>query len=95
MFSRFIRPDAVRVETTGAPSDTLVAAFKNEAGSTVVVMINNGSGSQDVSVKASGCHPTAYYMDNSVSSPTELAVQVKNGNVVASLPGHSVVTFVL
>lgn len=96
MFSRYIRPNAVRVGTSGAPSNTRVGAFKNTDGSIVVVMINTGSGSQSVSLGGlSASSATAYYMDNSVSSPSTLSSTVSSGNVEATLPGYSVVTFVV
>lgn len=96
MFSRYIRPDAVRISTSGSPTNTNVAAFKNVDGSVAVVMINKGSASQSVSLGGvSTSSATAYYMDNSVSSPETLSVTLSGGKVIASLPAYSVVTFVL
>lgn len=96
MFSRYIRPNAVRVGTSGTPSNTKVAAFKNTDGTIAVVMINGGSGTQSVSVGGvSITSAIAYHMDNSVSSPGTLSTTLSSGNVVATLPGYSVVTFVL
>lgn len=96
MFSRYVRPDAIRIGTSGAPSNTRVAAFKNTDGTTAVIMINNGADSQNVSLGDLGAQKTAaYYMDNSVSAPATLAITTKNGYIASSLPGHSVVTFVL
>ena len=96
MFSRHIRPDAVRVGTSGAPSNTKVGAFKNTDGSIVVVMLNTALNSQSVSVGGlSASSASVYYMDNSVSSPSTLLSTVSGGNVEATLPGYSVVTFVI
>lgn len=96
MFSRYVRPDAVRIGVSGNPPNTQVAAFKNTDGSTVAVMINSGAGSQSVSLGAGGASSAkAYYMDNSVSSPSSISINLSDGNVEATLPGHSVVTFVL
>jgi O-glycosyl hydrolase len=96
MFSRYIRPDAVRVETSGAPSNTNIAAFQNTDGTVVVVMINGGSSTESVSLASiSVSSVTAYYMDNSVSSPATFSTTLSGGVVEATLPAYSVVTFVL
>lgn len=95
MFSRYIRPDAVRIGVSGTPPNTKVAAFKNIDGSIVAVMINTGASSQSVSVGGGSISSAkAYYMDNSVSSPSGLSITLSGGNVEATLPGYSVVTFV-
>jgi hypothetical protein len=96
MFSRYIRPNTVGVGTSGAPSNTDVAAFKNTDGTTVVVMVNKGSGTQRISLGAmSTSSLSAYYMDNSLPSPGTLSASISGGNVRATLPAYSVVTFVL
>jgi hypothetical protein len=96
MFSRYIRPDAVRVETSGAPSNTNIAAFKNTDGTIAVVMINEGSSTESVSLGGiSVSSVAAYYMDNSVSTPTIFSTTLSSGSVKATLPAYSVVTFVL
>ncbi|CAI4211473.1 unnamed protein product [Parascedosporium putredinis] len=51
-WSRFVRPNAVRVGTSGG-SGARIAAFKNEDGSVAVVLISQGGGG-DVTVKISG-----------------------------------------
>lgn len=95
MFSRYIRPDAVRIASSGAPPNTQVAAFKNADGSVVTVMINSGSSSQSVSLGGGTISSAkAYYMDNSVSSPSSLSITLSGGSIAATLPGYSVVTFV-
>jgi hypothetical protein len=96
MFSRYIRPDAVRVATTGAPSNTDIAAFENVDGTVVVVMVNGGSSTESVSLGGfSATSVSATYMDNSVSAPATFAATLSGGNVAATLPAYSVVTFVL
>ena len=95
MFSRYIRPDAVRIATSGAPPNTQVAAFKNADGSVVTVMINSGASSQSVSLGGGTISSAkAYYMDKSVSSPSSLSITLSGGSIAATLPGYSVVTFV-
>lgn len=96
LWSRYIRPDAVRIATSGAPANTQVGAFKNTDGSIAVVMLNSGSGSESVSVGGvSASSAQAYFMDNSVSSPGTIAVTLSNGNAAVTLPGNSMVTLVL
>lgn len=96
MFSRYIRPDAVRIAISGAPTDVKAAAFSNADGSTVIVMLNQGSESQSISLGGMSIPSVlAYVMQNSVSSPTALPASVNGGRVGAEIPGHSVVTFVL
>ncbi|KAJ6119140.1 hypothetical protein N7523_003420 [Penicillium sp. IBT 18751x] len=95
MFSRYIRPDAVRIGVSGTPPNTQVAAFKNTDGSIVAVMINTVASSQSISVgDGSISSAKAYYMDNSVSSPASLSIALSGGYVEATVPGYSVVTLV-
>nr|AIO06746.1 endo-beta-1,4-xylanase 5 [Penicillium oxalicum] len=95
MYSRYIRPDAVRIGTTGAPANTKVASFKNTDGSIATVMINTGGSSQSVSLGGGSISSAkAYYMDNTVSSPSSLSITLSAGNVKATLPAYSMVTFV-
>jgi len=96
MFSRYIRPDAVRIGTTGAPANTQSSAFKNTDGTIAVVFLNSGSATQSVSVGGVSIGSVkAYHMDNSVSTPTALTTTLSGGNVVATLPGYSLVTIVI
>ncbi|CAK7213081.1 GH30 xylanase [Sporothrix bragantina] len=53
-WSRFVRPGAVRVGVSGAPSGVKVSAFHNEDGTIAVQFINGGSGAAKVSVKING-----------------------------------------
>jgi len=97
MFSRYIRPDAVRVATSGTPTNTDVAAFENADGTIVVVFINTGSTTESASLAGiSVSSVAAYYMDNSVTVPTIFATTVSGGSIGAfTLPAYSVVTFVI
>jgi O-glycosyl hydrolase len=96
LYSRYIRPNAVRVATSGAPTGTDIAAFKNTDGTIAVVMVNTGSSSQSVTLGGvSIASVDAYVMDNSVSSPTSLSTSISDDNVVATLPAYSLVTFVI
>ena len=96
MFSRYIRPNAVRVATSGAPANTKVAAFKNSDGTIVAVMINTGSSTESISLGGvTVASVAAYVMDNSVSTPAKFSTTVSGNNVKATLPARSVVSFVI
>lgn len=96
LFSRYIRPNAVRVAASGAPTNTRVAAFANADGTVAVVMLNQGSTSQSVTLGGvSIASAKANVMDNSVSSPTALSTSISNDSIKATLPGYSLVTFVI
>jgi O-glycosyl hydrolase len=92
MFSRYIRPDAVRVATSGTPTNTDVAAFENADGTIVVVFINSGSTTESASLAGiSVSSVAAYYMDNSVTVPTTFVTTVSGGSIGAfTLPAYSV-----
>lgn len=97
MWSRFVRPGAFRVATTGSISGTGVTAFRNEDGSVVVVFVNSGYSAQSVKVAfaADGDFaPTAaqaYVTDNS-HSVDPLDAPLTDGTVTVSVPSHGMVT---
>jgi hypothetical protein len=99
LWSRYVKPGAQRLGTSGAPSGVLTAAFKNTDGSYAIVAINNGGSSASMTLSVSGISvssATGYYMSNSVSSISTLGgVTVSGGAVSGSLPARSMVTFVL
>ncbi|KAF3402903.1 hypothetical protein DPV78_004415 [Talaromyces pinophilus] len=96
MFSRFIRPDAVRISTSGSPSNVNVGAFKNADGSIVVIAINNNGNSETISLSGiTASKVSAYYMDSAVSSPSTFSATLNGGTVGGSLPARSMVTFVI
>jgi hypothetical protein len=99
MFSRYVRPNAVMVAASGAPTNVKVAAFKNTNGNIAVVIINTGDATSGTTLSLSGATAAsvqAYYMSNSVSSPSTLSgVSVSGGKISVNLPDHSVVTVVI
>lgn len=94
MWSRHIRPGAVRVAASGSVSDVSTGAFKNADGSIVLALTNSGSGDQTTSVSFDGAEPSdasAWVTDNDhtfESTPADLS----GGAVEVSLPSKSVVT---
>lgn len=96
MFSRFVRPDAVRISTSGSSSNVNVGAFKNTDGTIVVAAINNNANSETLSLGGiTASEVSAYYMDSTVSSPSAFSATLSGGIVGGSLPARSVVTFVI
>ena len=93
-WSRFVRPNAVRVGTSGG-SGVRVAAFKNEDGSVAVVLISQG-GAGDITVKVSGDgaptgKATAWASDNERKC-AEVEVTVADGAVTAAVGQSSITT---
>lgn len=97
MYSRFVRPGAYRVSTSGSVSGVGLAAFKNTDGSVVVVFTNTGGSAQSVTITISGLTPssaTAYLTDNS-HSVAITASTLSAGALTVSIPAHAVVSVVL
>jgi O-glycosyl hydrolase len=99
-YSRFIRPNYLRVEVTGAaPADVLLSAYKAGSGSTVVIVaINKGATSATVPITiAGGTAPatlTPWVTSVSDNFVPKSAVPVSGGNFTASLAGKTVTTFI-
>ncbi|RYP10563.1 hypothetical protein DL765_008067 [Monosporascus sp. GIB2] len=94
MWSRFVRPGAYRVATSGSVSSTGVTAFRNTDGSAVVVFLNNGGGQQSVRVSFNGFAPAvaeAYVTDNSRSMVSTSAA-LSGGAVTVSVPARGMLT---
>lgn len=94
MWSRFIRPGAVRVGTSGTISNVAIGAFKNTDDSVVVVFTNSGGTAQSVAVSTSGFTPStasAWLTDNS-HAVNLTNVTLSGGVAQVLLPSYSVVT---
>jgi O-glycosyl hydrolase len=94
MWSRYIRPGAVRLSTSGSISSTRTGVFKNPDGTYVAVFTNSGTSSQSSTLSFSGFTPgsaSAYLTDNSHKFAST-SVSVSGGQVTVDLPAHSVVT---
>jgi O-glycosyl hydrolase len=97
-WSRHVRPGAVRVATSGGPSGAKVSAFKNVDGRVSVQVIQGGTASATVSVKVAGLVATAakaWLTDNTHDCSEQTVTVGADGSVSASVPGRSMVTFVL
>lgn len=94
MWSRFIRPGAYRVSTSGTISGVGIGAFKNTDGSVIVIFTNTGGTSESAKVGFSGYTPSSaegYLTDNSNSVASTIAT-LSGGSVTVSIPARSVVT---
>ncbi|KAH0492042.1 hypothetical protein TgHK011_007009 [Trichoderma gracile] len=94
MWSRYIRPGAYRVATSGSLSNVIIGAFQNTDRSVVVVLTNSGTSAQSARVSFSGFTPTsaaAYVTDNSHTFSTTSA-GLSGGAITVSVPSKGVVT---
>jgi hypothetical protein len=94
MWSRFVRPGAYRVTSSGTVTGVAYGAFKNVDGSIAVVFTNTASAAQSVVVAFSGFTATsasAWLMDNTHTMNTT-TVTVSGGSASVSVPAYSVVT---
>ncbi|KAG8166426.1 hypothetical protein KVR01_002115 [Diaporthe batatas] len=94
MWSRFVRPGAVRVGTSGTISGVAIGAFKNADGSVVVIFTNSGGSAQSSKISFNGFSPSAasaWLTDNS-HSVTATVVTLSGGAVTVQIPARSVVT---
>ncbi|ORY06527.1 putative endo-exoxylanase [Clohesyomyces aquaticus] len=97
-WSRFVRPGAVRVGTSGGPSGAKVSAFKNTDGMVSVQVINGGSGAVSVSVKVGGfvVRTAKAWVTDNTREVGELTSSLGDGGVVdLSVPARSMVSLVL
>ncbi|KAH7374186.1 glycoside hydrolase superfamily [Cadophora sp. MPI-SDFR-AT-0126] len=95
MWSRYIRPGAHRLTTSGSISSVRTGVFKNPDGSVVAVFTNSGTSQQSgSSLSFNGFTPSsaaAYLTDNTHQFATT-SVTVSGGLVTVNLPPLSVVT---
>ncbi|KAF9875259.1 cellulosome enzyme [Colletotrichum karsti] len=94
MWSRYIRPGAQRLATSGQVTDVLTAAVRNTDGSMVLVLTNNGNAANSASVSFKGFNPktaSAYVTDNSHKFSTTQST-LSGSSVSVSVPSKGVVT---
>jgi O-glycosyl hydrolase len=97
MFSRFVRPGAVRVSATTTTTGLQTSAFKNTDGTVAVVIINTGSSAQTAAIAISGYTAASArgYITNNSNTVAAQAATLSGGQVSTSVPGYSMVTVVL
>lgn len=94
MWSRFIRPGAYRVSTSGSGSGVAIGAFKNVDNSVIVVLTNSGSSYQSVRLDFNGFTPSTAkaYLTDSSHQVASTSVTLSGGAATVSVPGRAVVT---
>jgi len=97
-WSRFVRPGAMRVGTSGSAGGLKVAAFGNVDGGVAVQLINSGGSAVKISVKLSGAADAsvarAWVTDNT-REIAEMEASVSGGVASASIPSRSMATILL
>ena len=95
-WSRFVRPGAVRVQTSGGSLRT--SAFQNVDGSVAVQVINTGGSAATVNIAVTGLtgtNVTAWLTDNTHDLSTTPATIAVDGTVSGSVPTRAMVSFVI
>ncbi|KAI0976285.1 glycoside hydrolase family 30 protein [Xylaria arbuscula] len=97
-FSRFVRPGAIRVATSGG-SGVKSTAFKNVDGSIAVVVISTGGSASSVSVKVSGgaggATASAWVTDASHDCAQTNVTVAADGTLSGSVAARSVTTYLI
>ena len=94
MWSRYIRPGAYRVATSGSISGVITGAFRNTDGSTVVVFTNSGTAAQSARVSFNGVTPStaSAWVTAQGSTFKSTSAALSGGAVTVSIPSRGVVT---
>jgi glucuronoarabinoxylan endo-1,4-beta-xylanase len=95
-YSRFIRPDAVRIGATTSATGLEVTAFRNSNGSIAVIVLNSARSRQLATFSLrglSGAHATPYLTDASHDLSAQSPTMVRNSVFTATLPPRSLVTY--
>jgi O-glycosyl hydrolase len=95
-YSRFVRPEAVRIGATSNDTDLDLTAFKNTDGSEAVVALNTDANSITVNFSlrdVDKATATPYLTDQTSDTAMEPVIPVSGGSFSASLPADSLVTY--
>ena len=99
-FSKYIRPGAVRLQTTGNdPTAVEVSAFVDDKAKTLTsVLVNSSDQAQDVTLKLDGislsAFKTAYASTESFTWKALRAYRISHGQVIVNMPAKSIFTLV-
>ncbi|KAH7100948.1 glycoside hydrolase [Auriculariales sp. MPI-PUGE-AT-0066] len=96
-WSRYVRPGAVRLGTSGSGTNLRFSAFKNTDGTLSVQVLNNGGSAASINVATSGfttVSASGVYSAQGTDIGT-LSVTVSGGVASASVPAHGMATFIL
>ncbi|KAL1837549.1 hypothetical protein VTJ49DRAFT_3652 [Mycothermus thermophilus] len=98
-WSRYVRPGAVRVGTSGAPGGVRAAAFRNVDGTVAVVAISSSGSPASVTIRLSGSGVSgvsavrAYVSDNTRNCENTPASVAADGSITGSVAARSITTF--
>lgn len=96
-WSRYVRPGAVRVGSSGGGNGVRTAAFQNEDGTIAVVAISSGGSAANVNVKISGgakaAAVQAFVSDNTRNCASTPATLADDGTISGSVAARSITTF--
>jgi O-glycosyl hydrolase len=95
-YSRFIRPDAVRIGTRTSDAGLEVSAFRNSDGSTAVIVLNSARSRQAATFSLHGldaAHVTPYLTDTTQQLSAQTPITVSNGAFTATLPPRSLISY--
>jgi O-glycosyl hydrolase len=97
-WSRFVRPSAIRVATTGVGNGDRVSAYRNEDGTVVAQIVRTGGSGNTMTVGIQGetvSVAEAWITDNSHACEQMDIVVNANGLASVQIPGRSMVTLIL
>ncbi|KAK3295982.1 glycoside hydrolase superfamily [Chaetomium fimeti] len=96
-WSRYVRPGAVRIGSSGGGNGVRTAAFRNEDGTIAVVAISSGGSASSVNVKISGgakaAAVQAFVSDNTRNCASTPATLADDGTISGSVAARSITTF--
>ncbi|KAF7361021.1 Glycoside hydrolase [Mycena sanguinolenta] len=94
-WSRYVRPGAVRLGTSGTGTNLKFSAFKNPDGSVSVQVINNGGSAATINVATSGFTATSVqgFVSAQGTDLGTLSVTLSSGVASGSVPAHAMATF--
>ncbi|KAH8130833.1 glycoside hydrolase family 5 protein [Trichoderma asperellum] len=94
MWSRYIRPGAYRVATSGSISNVIIGAFQNTDSSVVIVFTNSGTSAQSAKVSFAGFSPrsAAAYVTDNTHTFASTSSALSGGAITVSVPSRGVVT---
>ncbi|MFI6094632.1 glycoside hydrolase [Lentzea sp. NPDC051213] len=97
-YSRFVRPNATRIDATTTDSGLLLSAFRNTDGSLAVVALNTGSTATSVSyaLRNTGvttATATPYLTSTTGAMTAQPSVRVTGGTFTATVPARALITY--
>jgi O-glycosyl hydrolase len=95
-YSRFIRPDAVRIGATARRAGLEVSAFRNRDGSAALIVLNTTRSRQTATLMLrmpGAAHVTPYLTDTTHNISAQTPITIRNDAFTATLPPRSLVSY--